>query len=88
MKVRDVIRLVESDIGSMAATIPIHRARPALLNVIAGTRPAMTRCVDSQRESSLGPRLRGDEIDQLSRNERSFRDRLGCFNFRSAFASI
>ena len=27
-------------------------------------------------------------IDQLSRNERSFLDRDGCFNFRSAFASI
>ena len=25
---------------------------------------------------------------QLSRNERSFRDRLGCFSFRNAFASI
>jgi hypothetical protein len=26
--------------------------------------------------------------DQLSRNDRSFRDLLGCFSFLSAFASI
>src|SRR5262249_45689441 len=34
------------------------------------------------------PALAGVLSDQLSRNDRRFRDLLGCFNFRSALASI